>query len=363
MSISQTPELSSLTMKTFLYPTLQGEPVLQHEDSEAEKIARHVCHELRTPLTSIQGVLSLLKYQDFAEFSSDGEKLLSIAINAASRLKRLANTLEGQAETLPSMLSLEDLGKLRLGNEIAQGLIQQEFFLHYQPIVSITNNRVIGFEALGRWRHPGKGLISPETFIPIAEKSGLIKQLGLFFLEKACQQLCIWQRDFSSQPPITLSINLSSVQLSEPDLSYKIHQILLANNIYPNTLKLEITESVLMENHDSALENIFKLRDIGVQIYLDDFGTGYSSLSRLQHLHVDVLKIDKSFVLSQNWILSEAIVLLADRLQLEVIAEGVETLEQLQSLDKMGCKNVQGFYFSKPMDSETASLFLSSQAT
>ncbi|MGF1520912.1 MAG: EAL domain-containing protein [Leptolyngbyaceae cyanobacterium] len=333
------------------------------EESSQEAITRQVCHELRTPLTSIRGALSLLKYEDFAKFSDDGARLLNIAINATSRLKRLANMLEAQSESLPSMVSLEDLERLKLGNEIAQGLSQQEFFLDYQPIVSIVDNSITGFEALGRWQHPAKGLVSPEIFIPIAEKSGLIKQLGLFFLEKACQQLYIWQQEFSPRLPITMSINLSSVQLSEPDLSHKIKQILIKTNIPPNTLKLEITESALMENHDGALENIFRLRDIGVQIYLDDFGTGYSSLSRLQNIHVDALKIDKSFVLSQNWILSETIILLADRLQLDVIAEGVETLAQLQTLQKMGCKSVQGYYFAKPMNGGAASLFLANQET
>ncbi|MEM9005917.1 MAG: EAL domain-containing protein [Cyanobacteria bacterium P01_F01_bin.86] len=325
---------------------------------KVEEMTTLICHELRTPLTSIQGALKLLKYEQFAHLSVEGEKLLSIAVEGATRLNRLANMLEYQSETFPSLLSTQDLEKLKLANEIVYGLNHQEFFLDYQPIISTRDNKAYGFEALARWHHPSKGLISPEIFIPIAEKSGFIKQLGLFFLEEACHQLQIWQKEFSSQSPITMSLNLSSLQLSEPALSQKIHQALQKNNILPDTLKLEITESALMENHDEAIENLFRLREIGVQIYLDDFGTGYSSLSRLQNLHVDALKIDKSFILSQNWILSEAIILLASRLQLDVIAEGVETSEQLNSLRSMGCQNVQGYYFAKPMSSQKASQFI-----
>lgn len=325
---------------------------------QMEEVTTFICHELRTPLTSIQGALSLLNHEEFAEFSADGERLLKIAITATNRLNRLANMIENQSEVLPSMLSLEDLERLQLSNEIACGLSHREFFLEYQPIISLEDDRVIGFEALARWNHPVRGLVSPEVFIPIAEKSGLISQLSLHLIEEACQQLRLWQQSFPSQPLIPMSINLSSVQLSEVGLSQKVQQILLKNNILPNTLKLEVTESSLMENPNGALENLLKLRALGIQIYLDDFGTGYSSLSRLQTLHVDALKIDRSFILSQNWILCEAIIVLADRLQLEVIAEGVETLSQLQSLREIGCKNVQGYYFSESMNGAEASQFL-----
>ena len=328
---------------------------------QMEEVTTLVCHELRTSLTSIQGALSLLNYEEFAQLSTSGEKLLSIASTATNRLQRLASMLENQSETLPPIVSIEDLEKLRLSNEIACGLDQKEFFLDYQPIVSIEDTKVIGFEALARWKHPVQGFVSPEIFIPIAEKSGLIKPLGFYLLKEACQQLHAWQQEFPSEPPLTMSINLSSVQLSEPDLSQKVHQVLLQNNILPQTLRLEITESTLMENPSKALENLWKLRELGVEICLDDFGTGYSSLSRLQSLHVDALKIDKSFILSQNWILCEAIILLADRLRLEVIAEGVETLSQLQSLQAINCRKIQGYYFSRAMNSVRASQFLASR--
>ncbi|NER81822.1 MAG: EAL domain-containing protein [Leptolyngbya sp. SIO1D8] len=325
---------------------------------QIEEISNLICHELRTPLTSIQGVLKILHHEQFAQLSEDGERLLNIAITASNRLTRLANMLEYQSENLPSMLSIEDMERLKLGNELAYGLKQQEFFLDYQPIVSIADDRVIGFEALARWNHPTRGLISPAVFIPLAERSGFIEKLGLYLLEQACQQLYLWQKEFPCDPPITMSINLSSVQLSQPGLSHDIQQILFRNSIKPETLKLEITESALMENQDRAFENIIKLKDVGVKIHLDDFGTGYSSLARLQDFPFDALKIDKSFTLSQNWVVSEAILLLASRLRLDVIAEGIETLEQLQSLRNIGCDKVQGFYFAKPMNSNNASRLL-----
>ncbi|MBE7383441.1 MAG: EAL domain-containing protein [Leptolyngbya sp. SIO1E4] len=325
---------------------------------QIEDISNLVCHELRTPLTSIQGVLKILHNEQFANFSEDGERLLGIAISAANRLTRLANAIEHRSEAIPSMLSLEDMKRLKLGNDLVCALSRQEFFLDYQPIISITDDRVIGFEALARWNHPDQGVISPTVFIPLAEKSGLIQPLGLSLLEQACQQLWIWQREFPSDPPISMSINLSSVQLSQSDLSQKIQEILLRTGVTPETLKLEITESALMENQDRALDNILNLKEIGVKVHLDDFGTGYSSLARLQDFPFDALKIDKSFILSQNWIVSEAILLLASRLQLDVVAEGIETLEQLQSLRKIGCDKVQGYYFSRPVNNRSASQLL-----
>jgi EAL domain-containing protein (putative c-di-GMP-specific phosphodiesterase class I) len=321
---------------------------------QLEEMASLICHEIRTPLTSIQGVLKILSYEQFGQLSEEGEKLLNIALNATNRLNRLACVLEQQFETLPTMLSVKDIEHLQLENDLESGLSHREFSLHYQPIISTADNKIIGFEALARWNHPIKGIIPPGIFIPLMEKSGLVNQLGLSLLDQACQRLSDWQREFPSNSPLTMSINLSSVQLSDPNLSQKIREILNKTRIPPETLKLEVTESALIGSRERALENIMDLKEIGVSFHLDDFGTGYSSLARLQDFPFDALKIDRSFVMSQNWIFSEAILMLAARLQLDVIAEGIETIDQLRSLRNLGCEVMQGYYFSRPISEHRA---------
>lgn len=181
---------------------------------QLEEMASLICHEIRTPLTSIQGVLKILSYEQFGQLSEEGEKLLNIALNATNRLNRLACVLEQQFETLPTMLSVKDIEHLQLENDLESGLSHREFSLHYQPIISTADNKIIGFEALARWNHPIKGIIPPGIFIPLMEKSGLVNQLGLSLLDQACQRLSNWQREFPSNSPLTMSINLSSVQLS-----------------------------------------------------------------------------------------------------------------------------------------------------
>lgn len=325
-------------------------------------ISNLVRHELRTPLTSIHGVLKLLQSEYSDGVSADGGKLIDIAIVAANRLTRLADALEGGSDILRTMISSQEIENMRLENDLIKGLENREFSLHFQPFFSAQEQRIVGFEALARWQHPTRGLISPGTFIPIAEKSGIINPLGLSLLQAACQTLHEWQQQLTSQPPLTMSINLSSIQLSDPNLGDKIKSVLNFYAIQPHTLAMEVTESALIENSDIALETILKLKSMGIDIYLDDFGTGYSSLSRLQELPFDAIKIDRSFVMQQNWTISKAILLLADSLQVSVIAEGIETEEQFHSLRNLGCKMMQGYYFSKPIDAACALQLLIDQA-
>jgi EAL domain-containing protein (putative c-di-GMP-specific phosphodiesterase class I) len=322
-----------------------------------------ICHELRTPLTAIQGVLKLLKHQQFGTLSEEGQHLLDMAERNATRLTRLANSIDHQSSSIGSLISVAEIETLKLENDLFSGFNQQEFFLHYQPIISTAeNHQIIGFEALARWQHPFKGLISPDIFIPLAERVGLIQQLGLDWLQQACEQLKYWQQEFPSDPPLTINVNLSTAQLSSHDFSHQVEKIIDATGIAPNTLKLEVTESALIENQDVALETFIDLQRIGVQIYVDDFGTGYSSLSRLQDLPFDALKIDQSFIRSQNWTISEAILLLASRLGLDVVAEGIETPKELYKLTSLGCEKMQGYLFSKPVTSQEASQLLEGDA-
>ncbi|PSN14830.1 diguanylate phosphodiesterase [filamentous cyanobacterium CCT1] len=331
-----------------------------------DDISLLICHELRTPLASIQGALKLLGYQQSGSLSDDGQKLLAIAINNADRLTRLANALESQPAPLLTLLSTAEMELLQLENDLHQAVEQQHIDLAYQPIVAVDKHQdsgqIIGFEALARWRHSQRGAISPEVFIPLAEKAGLIHSLGLFLLERACQQLHRWQTQFPGLLPLSVSVNLSAVQLLQPQLVDRIRDILQQNHISPSSLKLEVTESALIENKALALATLAQLRQLGIQLYIDDFGTGYSSLGRLQDLPFDTLKIDRSFTRNKNWAMSEAILMLAERLQLDVIVEGVETLEDLICLKELGYQKMQGYYFSKPLDSTSMTGLLLRQA-
>jgi len=237
--------------------------------------------------------------------------------------------------------------------------ILQEFQIYYQPIVSLATGRIKGFEALVRWQHPARGLVSPIEFIPIAEETGLIVPLGYWILRSACSQVYAWQQRFPTNPPLTISVNLSSKQFSQPDLIQRILQILQETGLDACSLRLEITESTIIEKAETVAAMLLKLRTLGIELYVDDFGTGYSSLSYLQHFPVNALKIDRSFIScmgidGNNSEIVQAIVMLAHKLGIDVIAEGVETAEQLAQLRAICCMQGQGqgYFFSQPLDSK-----------
>lgn len=327
-----------------------------------DDISLLICHELRTPLTSIYGALKLLGYHQFETLSDDAQRLLTIAITNTDRLTRLANALENQTAPLLTLLSTSEMDRLQIENDLHLAVKQQEFELAYQPIVAVDSRQIIGFEALARWQHHTRDAISPEVFIPLAEKTGLIYTLGLLLLDQACHQLRQWQLEFPAITPLSISVNLSAIQLHQPHLVTQIDQILQHHHIAPSCLKLEITESALIDNKDLALETLVELRRLGIQLYIDDFGTGYSSLGRLRDLPFDTLKIDRSFIHNKNWAMSEAILMMAERLNLEVIVEGVETLNDAITLKSLGCKKMQGYYFSPPAPAVDISALLRRQA-
>ncbi|MCS6791082.1 MAG: EAL domain-containing protein [Oscillatoriaceae bacterium SKW80] len=233
------------------------------------------------------------------------------------------------------------------------------FVLYYQPIVALDTGRIAGFEALVRWIHPERGLISPSEFIPVAEESGLIVPLGNWVLLEACRQLRQWQEKFPAARELTISVNLSGKQLSQPDLLSQIDSILQQTGIDAYCLKLEITESVLMDNAAAAVALLEQLRARNIGLCIDDFGTGYSSLSYLHRFPINTLKIDRSFVVemggdNENSEIARAIVMLAHNLGMYVVAEGVETEQHLVQLWAMQCEYAQGYFFSKPLDSKAA---------
>lgn len=322
--------------------------------NELDESVSFLSHELRTPLTSIRAVLGLLLSGKLDSLSQKSQRLLEIAINNTDRLVRLTKAIENEIACPTNLLSSAAMERLRLETDLGLALERQEFELFYQPIVSVGTNRINGFEALIRWRHPTRGLVSPAEFIPVAEEIGLINQVGIWVLRQACYQLCSWQQTFQFHPPLTISVNLSSLQLSQSDLVEHVQRILQETGVAPDSLRLEITESALIENLEIAIACLRQLKALGIQLYIDDFGTGYSSLSRLQDLPVDLLKIDRSFVNQQKWDLIWVIMMLAANAGLGAIAEGVETAEELEHLQQMGCQQVQGYFFSKPVDSRAA---------
>ena len=256
------------------------------------------------------------------------------------------------------------LEQLQLETDLQNAINLQQFYLNYQPIVSFATGQVVGFEALVRWRHPSRGLVSPSEFIPVAEKTGLIVALGEWVLSEAVACLSKWQLQFPDYLPLNMSVNLSGIQLFAPNLLPLLDSLLRVHNLKGEFLKLEITESVLMENAEVAAGVLELLKARQVKVCLDDFGTGYSNLSYLQWLPIDTLKIDRSFVCcleegGKNLALLEAILNLASSLQLEAIAEGVETQEQLIILGSLGCNSYQGYFFSRPLEEEGAVALLS----
>ncbi|HEY9835572.1 MAG TPA: bifunctional diguanylate cyclase/phosphodiesterase, partial [Vampirovibrionales bacterium] len=237
------------------------------------------------------------------------------------------------------------------------------FALHYQPIICLKTGRIEGFEALVRWEHPELGFVPPGEFISIAEETGLIVPLGQWVLREACQQLRIWQERFPQSLPLTVAVNLSGRQFSRVDLIAQVDRILAETGIDGSMLKLEITESAIVDNPELATEMLLQLKQRKINLCMDDFGTGYSSLSYLHRFPLDTLKIDRSFVNrigveGENSEIVLTIVSLAHDLGMEVIAEGVETLAQLEKLQQLGCAMAQGYLFSPPVDSEMASQLL-----
>ncbi|MDQ7007817.1 MAG: EAL domain-containing protein [Acidobacteriota bacterium] len=243
---------------------------------------------------------------------------------------------------------------LLLESDLRGAMERREFQLYYQPILSMSESKVLGFEALLRWHHPERGFVSPAEFIPVAEETGLIVPIGDWVLEEACRQLALWQKDLPLARNLTMNVNLSRKQLCDGDLVRRVEEILTATRLEPSHLKLEITESMVMEREQAAIQVLARLRSLGVYLCVDDFGTGYSSLSCLHRLPIQTIKIDRSFVSRMGLDVESSeivrtIVALARNLNKKVVAEGVETLDQLSRLEALGCDQAQGFLFSKPV--------------
>ena len=247
------------------------------------------------------------------------------------------------------------VARLELESDLRKSIDEEHFRVHYQPEVSLMTGKVVGYEALVRWEHPKRGMVMPGEFLPLAEETGLIVPLGRWVMREACRQMAEWQRNFPQEPPLTISVNASSRELADPGLVPNVARILQETGLDPRSLRIEVTESSIVENQDLTASTLRRLRELGVSLEIDDFGTGYSSLSRLHEYPFSTVKIDRSFVKDldtepESLHLVETILRLAQGLGLTVVAEGIETREQLAKLASLGCGYGQGYYFSRPAD-------------
>jgi diguanylate cyclase (GGDEF)-like protein len=333
----------------------------------AAKVAQRVQNEISVPY-SFDG------HEVFTTVSI-GIRMSRAQDDSAAVMVRDADTamyhakLTGKARHVVFSDEMHDEVRLRQGLEtdLRKAVERDELRLQYQPIIALDSGDLVGFESLVRWHHPTKGLISPVQFIPLAEETGLIVQIGRWVLEEAGRQLCVWHGMFGDS--LCMNVNISRKQLMDPTLIATVQQLIQHTGIPPQRLRLEITESTIMERADTTLAVLRQLRELGVRLHMDDFGTGYSSLSCLHQFPLDGLKIDRSFVVnlvngrSEYAAVVHAIVTLAHNLHMKVVAEGVETIEQVAQLQTLECDHAQGFHFAKPLDAPLAERFIRDRMT
>ncbi len=284
------------------------------------------------------------------------EDLLRDADSTMYRAKALG---KARCEVFDQTMHDRTMERLQLEIDLRGAMERQELQVYYQPIVSLNSGTVVGFEALLRWQHPTRGFVSPSEFIPIAEETGLIIPIGWWVLQQSCWQMRTWIEQFPDRPPLIISVNVSGIQLAQTNLVEKIQHILSDTGLRAESLKLEITESLLVENVDAAAAILRQLKALGIKLSIDDFGTGYSSLSYLHRLPIDTLKIDRSFVNHvdcdpEKIEIIRTIVALAWNLGMDIVAEGVETKKQMFQLQALRCDYGQGYFFSKPLAADAA---------
>jgi predicted signal transduction protein with EAL and GGDEF domain len=336
-----------------------------HELSDAIRVADRVLDSLRSPFM-VQGQEIYIEASIGIALSATGYKAPDEVLRDADLAMYRAKALgKGRYEVFDQTMHVQAVGRLALETDLRRALQNEEFILHYQPIVDLTSGTITGLEALVRWQKSEKELIYPGDFIHVAEETGLILNLGMWVLHEACQKMRAWQRQFPRKEPLTISINFSARQFTQPDLVSQIHDIIGKTGIDPATVRLELTESVTMANAERAIRVLEQLRSLGLRISIDDFGTGYSSLSYLHRFPLDILKIDRSFVsqldnAEEGLQIIHTILSLAHSLNMEVVAEGIETEKHLAKLRALGCETGQGYYFSKPVDEAGIQALLSS---
>lgn len=335
--------------------------------SDAQRVAERVQEVLEQPF-NLAGRELFVTASVGIKYSSDGDEQPEDLLRDADTAMYCAKALgKAQSQVFDANMHKRALTLLEIESDLRRAIEREEFDVHYQPIVSLESGRISGFEALVRWRHPERGLISPSEFIPIAEETGLIIQIDRWVLRQACLQMRRWQEALPETSRMKISVNLSCKQFMQATIVEQVLETLRETGLDPRNLKLEITESVMMERGEYAMSVLEQLSRAGIELSLDDFGTGYSSLSYIHHFPVTTLKIDQSFIKriggEQNGEIVRAVVALARNLGLDVVAEGIETIIQHDQLKALGCEHGQGYYFSEPVDKESATELIRKEAS
>ncbi len=330
---------------------------------DAMRVAERIASDLAIPF--------VIGGQELFPTASIGIAIHNSSYQSPEELLRDADTAmysakavgKGRYEIFDANMRANTIARLQLETELRRAIERREFKIYYQVIVSLETGKIYGFEALVRWRHATRGMVSPREFIPVAEETGLIVPLGQWVLQAACQQMRIWQTRFADDLPPLISVNLSARHFLQADLVQQCRTILYETQLSHSSLNLEVTEGAMMPNPESAIELLQQLKLLGIKISLDDFGTGFSSLSYLHRFPLDSLKIDRSFVsrLQDNDEIVRTIITLGRNLGVKVIAEGVETIEQVTKLQELGCEFAQGYFFSVPIDAQEATDLLAAE--
>ncbi len=335
------------------------------EDSTIESpasIAARLAEALRLPLHLSDGHETMIHISAGAA-TATGEDATELLRNAEVALSHSKQLNRGSVETFEPGMHKAVFERVVLKGQLERALDEKQFVLFYQPIVDLERGDLWGAEALIRWRHPERGLVPPDEFIPLAEESGLIVPIGQWVLEQALSQAAAWNEKASAEP-FAVTVNLSARQIDSPGLVDTVARALSETGVSPSEIVLEITETVLMDDVDSALRTLFELKGLGVQLAIDDFGTGYSSLQYLRHVPADIIKVPKPFVDdvvtrgSDAYRVANAIVRLGESFGLRTLAEGIEIHEQYDRIRELGCELGQGYYFSQPLPAERVTLLL-----
>jgi PAS domain S-box-containing protein len=328
-----------------------------HDPSDAIRVAERIQERLAVPFDA-NGHEIVISASIGIAFSSSGRaEAQEILGDAEIAMYRAKHNGRGRCEVFDNAMHAGALKRLKLETDLRKALALEEFRVYYQPIVSLHSRQIVGFEALTRWQRP-EGIVMPGEFIGVADEIGIILPLNRQLMQEACGQLRSWHGLFPSDPPLTIAVNITPKQFSQPDLASQIDTILQQTGVDPHCVDLEIAETIAMADADRSAVVLSELKALGVRLNIDDFGTGFSSLSRLQRFPVDTLKIDRSFVSRmdrdpETQEIVRIIVVLAHGLGLRVVAEGVETEEQSDLLKQIGCELAQGYLFSKPESAET----------
>jgi diguanylate cyclase (GGDEF)-like protein/PAS domain S-box-containing protein len=334
---------------------------------DATRVAERILEEMAIPIeVEHQRVTSPVSI-GIALSSTGYGRAEDILRDADAAMYRAKTFGRGRFEVFDDAMRAHVVARAQLEKELRLAMARQEFRLHYQPIVDLSTGRLVALEALVRWRHPQQGLLFPFDFIPIAEEIGLMLPLGYWVLREACRQARAWQAQYPLAPPLMMSVNISPRQFTDPDMVNEIERILKETDFDARGLRLEVTESVIIDGADSVRGILARLRSLGVRLFIDDFGTGYASLSYLHRFSFDAVKVDRSFISGLNAdgesaAIVRSIATLAHSLGIDVIAEGVDTGEQLTALQDMFCQLGQGNYFSEPLDPELVGALLAGAA-